>query len=124
MVFTSSRKALTQVPCSAGPCTQLPVCIASLLLLMPSLLHGEDPGWEKANVLSLVLQVTRPRIAGSPTPSTWMSYCLGWACPDRNALNQSSIRPEISTNWEVERRMGLPRCHLGRAGWGKGQKGE
>lgn len=65
MVFTISRKALTQVPCSAGPCTQLPVCIASLLLLMPSSLHGEDPRWEKAKVLSLVLQVSRPRIAGS-----------------------------------------------------------
>lgn len=70
-------------------------------------------------------EVSWLRIVGSSIPPTWTSYCLGWACPKRGALKQlSSVRPKISTYWELERGMRLPRCSLGLGGWVKGQKGE
>lgn len=70
---------------------------------MPLLLHGEDPGWDKAKVLSLVLRVSWPRIPGSPAPSTWVSYCLGWACPDRDYTSQVlDQRFQLTGKWKVE----------------------
>lgn len=43
-----------------------------------------------------------------------MSYYRRWACPGKGALNQSStVRPTISTSWELERGMGLLSCGLG-----------